>query len=67
MPSQDLIVMLQGALACGGHDEYTIARVASARHCARLLMGASRDAKLLVRSMRCYGFLSPKREISVYG
>ena len=50
--------MLQGTLACGVHDENTLVRGASARHCAGLLTVASCDAKLRGRAMRCHGFLS---------
>ena len=53
-------------LACGAHDECTFARGTSARFCAGLLTVASFDARLLVRSIRCYVFLSLKREMSVH-
>ena len=64
LPSTIKIVMLQGTLACRVHDEYTLARGASARRYAGLLAVASCDAKLLIR-VRCYGIWSRKREMSV--
>ena len=41
-------------LACAVHDEYTIARGSSARHCPGLLTVSSCDAQLLVGYIRCF-------------
>ena len=52
-PSKHYIVMLQGLLGCGVHDEYTVARGKSARPCE----GSRRVMQnYFVRAMRCFFF-----------